>query len=170
MKQSGTNDYTILRRNPDDCLNFLTMAIIHPFFSKFKDIRLYLAKWFFYDVLNVLDRLTELAYCRYSRYEITQGNLRSMVKEALNCKGAHGYEQKYSMFEKICKHPVFFHLVQKPWFWGVLLRDFSEDETIRGCMYIHGLSVWYVSDVAGDYDKLCDLNSEEFLELINKLG
>lgn len=163
-----TDQFDIYYLNKDDRLNFLFMAIKHPILGQFKDIRLYLAKWFFYDVLNVLDRLVELAHSRYFK-TVVQERFQAWITEELNFRGNKGFEKDCSLFEYICKNPMFYKIFQKPWFWGCFLTELNGYDSIQGFVYIYGLNIWYVSDDNDHYDKCLEINSKQFLQLMDKL-
>lgn len=48
-----------------DRLHFLQMAVKHPVFGRFHDIRRYIAKWFFYEYVNITKELVSLAIKHY---------------------------------------------------------------------------------------------------------
>lgn len=113
----GGGDFTILRQNSDDRYNFLKMAFKHEQFFKWnKDLRLYLAKWFFFDVVDVVERLMELARKRYP----------------IDCSDFILREQCISRVKSIMPSikkvavPLFAEILYKPWFWGCLSNTHDE--------------------------------------------
>lgn len=161
------NEFDLYYLNKDDRLKFLFLAIKHPFFSRNKDIRLYLAKWFFYDVINVLDRLVELALKHYEDLDILQA--RSWVEGELLYKSCH---HECTLFDAICKNSVlFYQLFQKPWFWGCGFGMRAESSISPiGFVYLSFQLFWFVPLEENRYDVSYKFNSEEFLELMDALN
>jgi hypothetical protein len=151
------DQFDIYYLNKDDRLNFLFMAVKHPILGRFKDIRLYLAKWFFYDVVNVLDRLVGLTCTRYMNLEIEEAIL--WVKSELS-----------PMFGLLLKTPIFYKLLQKPWFWGCCFHQSHHSyNSINGFVYLCGSKLWCVALESDSYDECYDICSEKILELMDKL-
>ncbi len=160
------NEFDIYYLNKVDRLNFLLMAVKHPILGQFKDIRLYLAKWFFYDVVNVLDRLVELALKNYKDMDTLKARL--WVEGELFNKS---YHHECTLFDSICKNStLFYQLFQKPWFWGCGFGMRAESSiSVIGFVYLSFHLFWFVPLEKGRYDVSYELNSEEFLKLMDKL-
>lgn len=144
----GIGDFTVLRQNPDDRYNFLKMAKKHLFFSSVKDIRLYLAKWFFYDVVDVVEKLMELARQRYGitcpDYILRQQCIIRVKKTITDIKNT----------------PLFAEILYKPWFWGC--RSNTHDgypygkKQLRNRVYLGKQGLFYV---------FSDFNQEKFYQI-----
>lgn len=65
-------------------IKFLSMTVRHDFFKRNKDIRLYIAKWFFYDYVNILPRLVELGRLNYPHIPLS--DLNREILDVLNSK------------------------------------------------------------------------------------
>jgi hypothetical protein len=90
------------------------MAVRHDFFRRNKDIRRYIAKWFFFDCVDILPRLVELAYTNY--YALHSDQAHTKVVEYLKSKHMH---LNCSMFDTFCHSYVFQRFYKSELFWGI---------------------------------------------------
>jgi hypothetical protein len=138
MCDSGVGDFTILRQNSDDRYNFLKMAFKHEQFFKWnKDIRLYLAKWFFYDVVDVVERLMELVCKRYS-VDCSDFNLRQQCIARV--------KSIIPIIRKVAV-PFFAEILYKPWFWGCRSSAhdaYVKEKNMRDRVYLGKEGLFYV--------------------------
>ena len=97
-------------------IKFLSMAVRHDFFKRNKDIRRYIAKWFFFDYVDILPRLVELGTSN-SLY-INNIDMTACVISKLTTKTNFG-----NVFDNVCHSYLFQRLYKSNLFWGIHLKN-----------------------------------------------
>ena len=118
-------------------IKFLSMAVRHDFFKRNKDIRRYIAKWFFFDVVNILPRLAELLCKNYRMLSIGKASKLAqllLTREPVN----RNYK---SVFEAYCQDYRFQRLYKSECFWGLRCYNwkFTFPKTTMYCVDQNGI-------------------------------
>jgi len=119
-------------------IKFLSMAVRHYFFRRNKDIRRYIAKWFFFEHVDILPRLVELAYRNY--YALHSNQAHTKVVEYLKSKHRHS---NCSMFDTFCHSYVFQRFFKSELFWGIQIFQVgtSDSSYPTFCLDYDGISL-----------------------------
>lgn len=115
-----------------DRIHFLQMAVKHPVFGQYHDIRRHIAKWYFYEYVNVTQLLTALAMKHYGFSYI---EAREQVSDKL-----------FSRTGNVFRHPHALHLLHEEKFAGF---DFCEYHVDIKC-------------ILGNHFTICDTGSPVF--------
>ncbi len=98
-------------------IKFLSMAVRHDFFKRNKDIRRYIAKWFFFEHVDILPRLIQLGVSNYGNEP--GFDVKKCIINDFNLKAMLDWEEDSNVFNKFCHTYLFQRLYKSNLFWGV---------------------------------------------------
>jgi hypothetical protein len=113
------------------------MAVRHDFFKRNKDIRLYIAKWFFFEHVDIVPRLSLLLSTNYKI--VSFGKAAKLVQLLLLREPVDGNYK--SVFEAYCHDYRFQRLYKSECFWGLRCYNwkFTFPKTTMYCVDQNGI-------------------------------